>query len=115
MSDFRKNITTHFKSKVSGELNKISVPEWQMDIYYKSAYSFATESKIIELQQAGKVVEALVESMIQKCLNPDGKPIFTNADRQMLLREADPEVILRVAGELNNATSEYKYEDVEKN
>lgn len=115
MSDFRKNITTHFKNKVSGDLQKISVPEWGMDVYYKSAYAFATESKIIELQQQGKVVEALVESMIQKCLDPDGKPIFTPADRQMLLREADPDVILRVAGTLNSATSEYKYEDVEKN
>ena len=115
MSDFRSNITKHFKTKVNGELNKISVPEWEMDIYYKNAYSFATEAKIIELQQNGKVVEALVESVIAKSLNPDGKTIFSSADRQMLLREADPDVILRIAGEMNKATAEYKYEDLEKN
>jgi len=107
------NIRGHFKEKLGGELNKMTIQEWKTDIYYKNAYSFAVESKIINLQQQGKTVEALVESIICKSLNPEGKPMFGNGDRYMLMNEADPSVLLRVASELNSATTEY--EEVAKN
>ena len=109
----KDNIKTHFKEKLGGDLNKVTIDEWTTDIYYKSAYSFAVESKIISLQQQGKTVEALVESIILKALDPDGKPLFQSSDRNMLMYEADPAVLLRVAGKLNSATQEY--EGVEKN
>lgn len=109
----KDNIKAHFKDKVAGELRKITVDEWKTDIYYKSAYSFAVESKIINLQQQGKTVEALVESILLKALDPDGKPVFASSDRNMLMYEADPSVLLRIAGELNSATTEY--EEVGKN
>jgi len=107
------NITGHFKEKLSGGLQKISVPEWKTDIYFKGTYPFAVESKILQLQQQGKTVDALVESLIQKALDPDGKPMFTKFDKVTLMNEADPSVLLRVCAELNNATSEY--EDISKN
>jgi len=109
----RDNIKDHFKDKLSGELRKITVSEWKSDIYYKSAYSFATESKIINLQQQGKTVEALVESILLKSLDPEGRPMFNNGDRHMLMYEADPAVLLRIATALNSATTEY--EDIGKN
>lgn len=107
------NVKSHYKSKLSGELKKISVPEWKTDIYYKQAHPFAVESKIIELQQAGKTVEALVESIILKALDPEGKPLFSRFDKATLMNEADPNVLMRIAAILNSATSEY--EAVEKN
>ena len=107
------NIKGHFAEKLAGGLQKISVPEWKTDIYYKAAYPFATETKIIALQQQGKTVEALVESLITKALDPEGKPMFHNADKVTLMNEADPTVLLRVCGELNNAVAEY--ENVAKN
>jgi len=107
------NVKSHYKSKLSGELQKISVPEWQTDIYYKGAHPFSVESKIIELQQAGKTVEALVESIILKALDPEGKPLFHKFDKVTLMNEADPNVLMRVAAVLNSTTSEY--EQVEKN
>ena len=102
------NAKEHFKGKLSGELKKMVVPEWKTDIYFKSSYSFAAEAKIIELQQQGKTVEALVESIITKALDPDGKPVFNKFDRNTLMHEVDPAVLIRVAGELNSATSEYE-------
>lgn len=113
MSDVINNIKGHFTEKLSGGLQKITVPEWKTDIYYKAAYPFAVESKIINLQQQGKTVEALVESLVTKALDPEGKPMFNRADKVTLMNEADPNVLLRVCGELNNAVSEY--EDVAKN
>lgn len=108
-----ENVKSHYKSKLSGELQKISVPEWKTDIFFKGAHPFAVESKIIELQQAGKTVEALVESIILKALDMDGKPIFSKFDKVTLMNEADPNVLMRVAAVLNSTTSEY--EAVEKN
>ena len=113
MSNVITNIKGHFAEKLAGGLQKISVPEWKTDIFYKAAYPFATETKIIALQQQGKTVEALVESLITKALDPDGKPMFHNADKVTLMNEADPTVLLRVCGELNNAVAEY--ENVAKN
>ena len=113
MSDVMNNIKGHFAEKLSGGLQKISVPEWKSDIYFKGTYPFAVESKILQLQQAGKTVEALVESLIQKALDPEGKPLFNKFDKVTLMNEADPSVLLRVCAELNNATSEY--EDIAKN
>lgn len=107
------NAKAHFAEKATGSLRKMTVHEWKTDIYYKGAYSFAVESKILQLQQSGKVVDALVESIIAKALDPDGKPLFSKYDRQTLMHEVDPQILIRVATELNNATSEY--EDLGKN
>lgn len=107
MSQILKQAQEHFKSKLAGGLNKMTVPEWKTDVYYKPAYSFAVESKIIELQQQGKTVEALVESIISKALDPEGKPMFTRMDKLTLMNEVDPTVMLKVASVLNSATAEY--------
>ena len=107
MSQILKQAQEHFKSKLAGGLNKMTVPEWKTDVYYKPAYSFAVESKIIELQQQGKTVEALVESIISKALDPEGKPMFTRMDKLTLMNEVDPTVMLKVASVLNSSTTEY--------
>jgi hypothetical protein len=108
-----EKVKSHYRSKLSGELQKMTIPEWQTDIYYKTAHSFAVESKIIELQQQGKTVEALVESVILKALDPDGKPLFNKFDKNALMNEADPSVLMKIASILNSATTEY--EEVAKN
>jgi len=108
-----ENVKSHYKSKLSGELQKMSVPEWKTDVFFKQAHPFAVESKIIELQQAGKTVEALVESVILKALDPEGKPLFNKFDKVTLMNEADPNVLMRIAAVLNATTSDY--ESVEKN
>lgn len=115
MSNVLENAKSHFKSRLSGELKKITVPEWKQDIYFKGTYPFAVESKIIELQQSGKTVEALVESVILKALDPEGKPLFTKFDKLALLNEVDPAVLVKVASALNSATQEYELSAVEKN
>ena len=109
------NAKEHFKSKVRGDLKKMTVEEWKTDVYYKPAYPFQTESRILELQQQGKTVEALVESIIKKALNPEGKPMFHSTDRWSLLNEVDPGVLIKVATRLNNSTMEIAQEAVEKN
>ena len=93
----------HFKDILSqGLRGPISVPEWSCEIWYKAATSFQQESKIVELTSQGKTVEALVESLIMRSLDPDGAPIFSKADKPELMRGVDPAVIMRVMSEMND-------------
>ena len=108
------NAKSHFADKATGDLKKITVPEWKCDIYYKPINSFAIESKVIELTQKGKTVEALIETLILKALNADGKPMFNKFDKLALMNEVDPGIITRIVTEINS-TDLVEYEAVEKN
>jgi len=114
MSNPLENVTSHFKNKISGEMNKVHVPEWQMDIYYKSSNTLKEQQGIIQQAQKGNTVEALVESLIMKARDKDGKKIFKPADKTVFMNEADPEVVIRVVGEMNNVDIE-QVGEVEKN
>lgn len=96
------NAKEHMYNVLSQGLNKIEVPEWKTTIYFKAASTFAQEQKIIELHSKGRLVEALVETLIMKSLDAEGNKIFTAADKVVLMREVDPEVIIRVCGEMND-------------
>jgi hypothetical protein len=106
--------TEHYRNKIGGELQKYRCEEWNLDIYYKATASLATENKIMGLQQNGKTAEALCESIIQKAFDENGKRLFVAADREELMNEADPQVIIKIAGVLNNANSD-SIEDIAKN
>jgi hypothetical protein len=95
----------HFRDQLAGELNSMEVPEWETTIYWKNVATFVQEQKVIELHGKGELVAALVETLIQKALDKDGKPVFKNADRDVLMREVDPNVIIRVCTQIN-ATKE---------
>ena len=107
-------ITKHFHNEMNGDSTKIHVKEWEMDIFYKRTYPFKVESKVLELQAKGQIVEALVESLIQKALDKNGKKIFAEADRVVLMSEADPSIITRIAGEINNAALKPKLDELVK-
>ena len=102
MSKTLEKISNHYQKAIAGDLEKIKVEEWDMDIYCKRTYPFKDEAKMIELQSQGKTVEALVESLIVKALDKDGKRLFFDADRVNLMNEADPSVVIKVAGQTNN-------------
>lgn len=107
-------LTTHFRSKISGEMKKVTVEEWDLTIYYKSTATLNEQSRVIELAQTGKTVEALVETLIAKARNEDGTKMFAPADKTVFLNEVDPDVLIRVVGEMN-AGSEESVEDATKN
>jgi len=109
------NAKKHFKDKLAGGLLKTSVPEWETDVYFKPSYSMAVEQKIIALQQQNKTVEALVETLMLKALDPEGQPMFKKHDKNALMYEVDPNVIIRVCSEINASSEDYDLEDVEKN
>lgn len=108
--------TAHFRSRISGSMRKIHVPEWECDIWFKEANTLKEEAKLIELAQQGKTVEALVETIIIKARNEDGTKIFTFADKAVFMNEIDPNVVIRVVAEMNVANAESaSVEDAAKN
>lgn len=116
MSKVLEKATSHFREKISGDLKHVYVPEWDTKIYFKNTISLKEQSKLIELAQQGKTTEALVESLIVKARNEDGTKMFTMPDKVTLMNEVDPNVIIRVVGDINAATAhEDDLEKVEKN
>jgi hypothetical protein len=108
--------TAHFRNQISGEMKSVTVPEWgDSKIFWKSSTTLRDEGKILELSQAGKTVEALVESLILRARNEDGTKMFTFADKMVFLNEVDPKVLIRVVGEMNNITEDLDRDAVEKN
>jgi hypothetical protein len=116
MSKVLEKATSHFRNKISGEMKYVHVPEWDAKIYFKTSITLREQSKLIELSQQGKTVEALVESLITKARNEDGTKMFAMPDKMIFLNEVDPSVIIRVVGEINSASSDEESIDaVEKN
>lgn len=116
MTSVIEKATSHFRSKIAGEMRKINVPEWECDIYVRNTSTLKDESKILELSSQGKTVEALVETIINKARNEDGTRMFQSADKVVFMNEVDPNVLIRVAGAINGITLETEpLEQVEKN
>jgi hypothetical protein len=116
MSKVLDKATGHFRNKIGGEMKSIEVPEWETKIYFKNSVTLKEQSKLIELSSQGKTVEALVESLITKARNEDGSKMFTPMDKVVFMNEVDPDVIIRVVGDISSASyDEASLEEVEKN
>lgn len=98
--------TEHFRTRIGGDMRSIEVPEWNTKIWFKTASTLKEQSKLIELAQSGKTVEALVETLIQRARNEDGSRMFAMPDKVTLMNEVDPQVIIRVVGEMNEVVNE---------
>lgn len=116
MTTALEKATEHFRSKLSGSMKSVTVPEWgDLKIYFKDTNTLKEESKLIELAQQNKVVEALVETLIVKARNEDGTKMFSTLDKNTFLNEVDPTVVIRVVGEINEVTAAPGLGDAEKN
>ena len=108
------NAKKHFGDKISGGMKSYWCEEWETEVYYRPVNSFAVETKIIELTQKGRSVEALVETLLLKALDKDGKALFARADKATFMNQVDPAVITKVVTAIN-ANDVVEYEAVEKN
>ena len=109
----------HDKCRVWAKLDPtaskgIKIEEWDLDVYYRDVNTLRTESKIVELAQAGKSVEALVQTVISKSLDKDGKQLFTQYDKDALMNDADPSVVLKLSRALSGGDLP-AVEEIEKN
>jgi len=96
------NASTHFKSVLAQDMKSVEVPEWEATLYFKPATSFAQEQGVIKLHSEGKMVEALVATLVNRSVDAEGNKIFKNADKVTLMNDVDPQVILRVVNAMND-------------
>lgn len=116
MTSVLDKATAHFRNQISGDMTAVEVPEWETTIYFKASNTLREEGKLIELAQAGKTVEALVETLIIRSRNKDGTKMFMPADKATFMNEVDPNVLIRVVSEMNKVGNELKDPaQVEKN
>lgn len=116
MNKVLESATSHFRTKLTAELHHIEVPEWGTKVWFKNAVTLREQSRLIELSSQGKQVEALVESLIVKARNEDGTKMFALADKMTFLNEVDPQVIIRLVGEINRVSDDTQsMDEIEKN
>ena len=119
-SELLESAKGHWKQNLGGDLASVDVPEWPdpsgepTTIFFKSGINFTQQEKILKLSDEGKKAEAIVESLIQRALDVEGKRMFKSADRVILMREVDPEIIGRIVAEMGQ-NDEHDISEMEKN
>ena len=102
----------HFHSLNSGDLNSIEIPEWETTVYWKSGgLNFASQSKVIELTNAGKTAEALVEMLVLRAIDSDGKKMFKQVEKNEIMREVDPDIILKIVTAMGETEEDINPDD----
>ena len=91
-----------FKRLSDSELVPIEIPEWGGTIYRPVSISVERISRIKAAMESNGL-EHLVQIIIDIARDEDGKPLFRSTDKDSLMREQDPNVVIRVANELSEA------------
>lgn len=96
--------TKHWSDRLT-EVREITVPEWgdgtdPLVVFVRPA-NMAQRNKIFKLAQAGDL-ESLAESLVLRARDKDGAPLFKPSDRETFMTACDPDVMVRVAKEINS-------------
>ena len=87
----------HFREIANAGTGSIEIPEWDTTVFWNiGGQNFASQNKIMELTNAGKTAEALVEMLIMRSLGEYGKKMFRPMDKTEIMREVDPNMILKI-------------------
>ena len=104
-------VKEHFESQ---GVKKIEVAEWgeegQPLVIYCSPFTLAEKRNLFKGAKSDDL-GVLVDAIMLKARDKDGNKVFKLDDKQILLNNADPEVIARVATDILNTNT---LEDAEK-
>jgi len=102
MSEVKKSILDQAEEQFSSiKRKKIDVPEWETTIYAKPL-TLAEKRKLYRNLGAKSedVSSMMVEALIMKAEDKDGKKVFTPDDRDRLMNKVDPDVVSAIATEI---------------
>lgn len=86
------------------ESKTIDVPEWNTTFVVKPL-NLDEHRRFVEKHQKNPI-EAFVDLLIMKCLTEDGsKKAFKLEDKQKLLTEVDPKIIMKLGLEIGGSSS----------
>ena len=92
------NAKTHFDSL---ETKVIEVEEWEATIY-ATPFTMGEKKKLWKHAKEDDI-EFMVRTLILKSLNKDGTKMFDISDKITLMNHVDPNVIVRVVGDISVA------------
>ena len=96
------SILDHAEEQFSSiQRKQIDVPEWNTTIYAKPL-TLAEKRKLYRNLGAKSedVSSMMVEALIMKAEDKDGKKLFTQDDRDRLMNKVDPDLVSAVATEI---------------
>jgi hypothetical protein len=98
-------VKEHFEAK---GINKIEVAEWgeegnPLEIYSKP-FTLAEKRNLFKNAKNDDLA-VLVDAIVLKAKDSDGNKIFKLDDKKVLLNNADPDIIARVATEMLNSVN----------
>jgi hypothetical protein len=77
---------------------KADFGDGERTIYFKKR-NLDQMDAVIKAEDVGKV-EVLVVTLVTRCLNEQGGPMFTDSDKRKIRKEFDPGEVLRVVREI---------------
>lgn len=115
MSAALENAKAHFKELLENAWRTLEVPEWgepgkPLVIHFRPM-NLRQQDAIYKHVKEGSL-ESLVETLIQRAKDGEGKPLFRSVDRRELMNLVDPAVIERIVSAMADDLS---VEDAEKN
>lgn len=101
-----ERIRSHFNAK---ETKTIEVPEWGDDsgsLYiYSSPLTLAQKNRLYKMAKDDDL-GLMIEALIMKAKDAQGNCLFTRADKPELMRNCDPDVLIRVASKIMETTDQ---------
>jgi hypothetical protein len=95
----------HYRARVSAEgLRRIEVAEWEADgrplvIYFRPVLTMYQRHRIDSKIGEGRI-PTIVEGLIVRALDSEGRALFAEADRHALMNHADADVLMKIAEEI---------------
>lgn len=96
--------SAHFTEQLQNHTGSVSVPEWGTTIYYRPMNGKQRDA-ILKCVNDGNLFEALVESIILRARDEDGKAMFRRIHKREFMSRIDPKVVERVASEMGTLDS----------
>ena len=103
----------HFDDVLSADPKPILIEEWGGTFYKRPQISAKKKFEITNKMNAGQTDEGFSLALIYYLIDAEGNPVFKKADLFEMVRSIDPDVLIRVAGEI--ADMQPSQEDIEGN
>ncbi len=103
----------HYDGVLSADPKPLTIEEWGGTFYVRPQISVKKKMEIQAKLTGDKMDEGLALSLIYYLIDADGDPCFKKADLFDMCRSIDPDVVIRVAGEI--AELQPKAEEIEGN
>lgn len=104
---------SHYQSVLAADPKPIEIEEWGGRYYVRPQISVKKKMEIQQRLTSDKMDEGLALTVIYYLCQEDGESCFTKPELTEIVRSVDPDVLIRVAGEI--ADMQPKAEDLEKN